>query len=76
MNYAISFFVIALFKMLSFALEFGTCRRRKVINVFLMCVCFQGIWILYKAFDQGYKRNNNIKAQQNEINDVFTGYDE
>ena len=61
--------------MLSFGLEFGTWRRRKVINVFLMCVCFQGIWILYKALDQGYERNNNSKEQQNEINDIFTGCD-
>ena len=61
--------------MLSFGLEFGTWRRRKVINVFLTCVCFQGIWILYKALDQGYERNNNIKEQQNEINDIFTGCD-
>ena len=61
--------------MLSFGLEFGTCRRRKVINAFLMCVCFQGIWILHKALDQGYERNNNNKEQQNEIKDIFTGCD-
>ena len=61
--------------MLSFGFEFGTCRKRKLINVLLMSVCFQGIWILYKALDQGYERNNNIKEQQNEINDIFTGCD-